>query len=93
MTIKNPAHPSAILRECLDDTGWSISEFADKLQINTATATQLLNGHCEISSNVAVALEQLGWSDAEFWLRCQANYDLAQARRAPEPAPRANPPA
>ena len=35
MNIKNPAHPSAILRECLDDTGWSISEFADKLRINT----------------------------------------------------------
>ena len=85
MTIKNPAHPSAILRECLDDIGWSINEFADKLRINTATATQLLNGHCEISPNVAVALEQINWSDADFWLRLQANYDLAQARRESQP--------
>lgn len=85
MTIKNSAHPSAILRECLDDTGWSINEFADKLRINTDAATQLLNGHCEISPNVAVALEQIDWSDADFWLRLQANYDLAQARQEAQP--------
>lgn len=85
MTIKNPAHPSDILQECLDDTGWSISEFADKLQINIATATQLLNGHCGISPNLAVALEQINWSDADFWMRLQANYDLAQDRRESQP--------
>ena len=85
MTIKNPAHPSAILRECLDDIGWSINEFADKLRINTDDATQLLNGHCGIYPRVALALEQIGWSDADFWLRLQANYDLAQARLEVQP--------
>ena len=85
MTIKNPAHPSAILRECLDDIGWSINEFANKLRINTDTATQLLNGHCGIYPKVALALEQIGWSDADFWMRLQANYDLAQARRELQP--------
>lgn len=85
MTIKNPAHPSAILQECLDDIGWSISEFADKLRINTDAATQLLNGHCGIYPKVALALEQIGWSDADFWMRLQANYDFAQARRELQP--------
>ncbi len=81
MAIKNPAHPSAILRECLGDAGWSVNEFADSLGISGDTVGQLLNGHCGISPSVALALERMGWSDADFWMRLQANYDLAQARR------------
>ena len=27
-------------------------------------------------------LEAVGWSNAEFWVRRQAHYDLAQARKA-----------
>jgi len=29
---------------------------------------------------MAIRLEKAGWSNAEFWLRLQAAYDLAQAR-------------
>ena len=28
-----------------------------------------------------MGLEAVGWSNAEFWMRLQANYDLAQERR------------
>lgn len=30
---------------------------------------------------LALRLERIGWSNAEFWMRLQAHYDLAQARR------------
>ena len=30
---------------------------------------------------MAIALERLGWSDAGFWMRLQAAYELAQERR------------
>jgi plasmid maintenance system antidote protein VapI len=30
---------------------------------------------------MAIRLEKAGWSNAEFWLRRQASYDLAQARK------------
>jgi len=30
---------------------------------------------------MALALERQGWSNADFWMRLQAAYDLAQARR------------
>ena len=33
---------------------------------------------------MALALERIGWSNANFWMRMQANYDLAQARREME---------
>ncbi len=30
---------------------------------------------------MAIRLEKAGWSNADHWLRLQAAYDLAQARR------------
>ena len=30
---------------------------------------------------MALALEDIGWGTADHWLRMQASYDLAQARR------------
>ena len=29
---------------------------------------------------MAIRLEKVGWSNAEFWVRLQTYYDLAQAR-------------
>ena len=29
---------------------------------------------------MAIRLEKIGWSNAEFWMRLQTYYDLAQAR-------------
>ena len=31
---------------------------------------------------MALALEDIGWGTAEHWVRMQASYELAQARRA-----------
>ena len=33
---------------------------------------------------MAIRLEKAGWSNAEFWMRRQASYDLAQARQSGE---------
>ena len=96
MTAKNPTHPSASIRIGLDETGWSVDQLAHKLGLCPDTAAQLINGQCSISPAIAQALERIGWSDAEFWLRRQANYDLAQARRCetePQTPPRPIPPA
>ena len=30
---------------------------------------------------MAIRLEKAGWSNADFWVRRQAAYDLAQARK------------
>ena len=39
-------------------------------------------------SPLALALERIGWSNAGFWMRLQAGYELAQARRAQAAAER-----
>ena len=45
------------------------------------TLSRVLHGHAAISPEMAIRLEKAGWSTAEFWLRLQAAYDLAQARQ------------
>ena len=82
MTVRNPTHPSETIKDCLQAEGWSVGQFADKLYVSRNTVSRLLNGHCKISPSVALALESIGWSNADFWMRLQAEYDLAAARRA-----------
>ena len=82
MTEKNPVHPGEILKDPYAEVGWTTQEFADRLGVSRNTVSRLLNGHCRISPNVALALERIGWSNADFWMRLQAEYDLAAARRA-----------
>jgi len=41
----------------------------------------VINGQAGISPEMAIRLEKAGWSNADHWLRLQAAYYLAQARR------------
>ena len=82
MTKRNPVHPGKTLRDPLEEVGWTTQEFADKPRVTRNTVSRLLNGHCGISPKVALALESIGWSNADFWMRRQSRFDLAAARRA-----------
>ena len=84
MTKRNPAHPCAILQDSVDEMGWSVTEFSTKLGVSRGAVSRLMKGRCGITPMVALALERIGWSNADFWMRLQANYDLAQARRDEE---------
>ena len=81
MTKRNPAHPGDILQDSLDEMGWSVTEFSERLGMSRSTVSELMESRCGITPVMALALERIGWSKAEFWMRLQANYDLAQARR------------
>ena len=87
MSAQNPTHPAAGLRDDLEAAGWTVNEFAARLGVSRNTVSRLLNGRCAISPGVALALERIGWSNADFWMRRQASYDLAMARRAQEATP------
>ncbi len=82
MTMMNPPHPGRSIREnCLDPLGLSVTEAAEVLGVARHTLSRVLNGHAAISPDMAIRLEKAGWSNAEFWLRRQSAYDLAQARK------------
>ena len=80
MSIANPSHPGVSVRESMAAEGWRVTECADRLGVSRNTMSRLVNGRCGTSPAVALALERIGWSNAEFWMRRQAYYDLAQER-------------
>ncbi|MCY4528517.1 MAG: HigA family addiction module antitoxin [Chloroflexi bacterium] len=83
MPMKNPPHPGLSIRQnCLDPLGLSVTEGAAVLGVARHTLSRVLNGHASISPEMAIRLEKTGWSNADFWLRRQTAYDLAQARRS-----------
>ena len=77
----NPPHLGELIRESMDDVGWNVTETAVRLGCERGTLSRLLNGKAGVSPNMALALEDIGWGTAEHWMRMQAAYELAQARR------------
>ncbi len=85
-TMHDPAHPGESLRDVMLAEGWTVTEAAAKLGCTRQTFSRLLNGRTGISPAMALALERIGWSNAVFWMRRQAQYDLAQERLRQEQA-------
>ncbi|MCY3625218.1 MAG: HigA family addiction module antitoxin [Candidatus Dadabacteria bacterium] len=82
MAMNSPPHPGRSIREnCLVPLGLKVTEAAKILGVARHTLSRVLNGHAAISPEMAIRLEKAGWSNAEFWLRRQTTYDLAQARK------------
>ena len=57
-----------------------MTEASAKLGCTRQTFSRVLNGRGGISPAMALALERIGWSNAAFWVRRQAHYELAQER-------------
>ena len=81
MAMLNPSHPGEILRDNLEAEELSVTEAAARLGCTRQALSRLLNGKAGISPAMALALERLGWSNASFWMRLQAAYELARERR------------
>ena len=77
----NPAHPGECLRESVRAMGWTVTEAAGQLGLSRVMTSRLLNGRARLTAATALAIERLDWGDAEYWMRLQASYDLAQERR------------
>lgn len=81
MAMSNPCHPGEILRDNLGAAELSVTEAASRLGCTRQALSRLLNGKAGISPAMALALERIGWSNAGFWMRLQAAYELEQERR------------
>ena len=79
--MNNPPHPGGGLRYDIEAMGWTVAECARRLGLSRTTLSRVVNGKQPITPAIALALEQIGWSDADTWLRLQAIYDLARERR------------
>ena len=86
VTMANPPHPGANLRGCIDRHGETVTHTAKRLGWSRAKVNRILAGAGSIHPADALALERIGWSSAEFWMRLQVNHDLAKARREADAA-------
>ena len=82
MPMKNPAHPGRIIRSaCLEPLGLSVTEGAKVLGVTRQTLTKIINAKSGVSAEMAIRLAKAFGSTADLWVRMQASYDLAQARK------------
>ena len=82
MPMKNPPHPGLSVRlNCLDPFSLSVTEGARALGVSRTTLSRLINGQAGVSPDMAIRLAKAFGATPEIWIRMQATYDLAQARR------------
>ena len=83
MPMKTPPHPGRIVRQdCIEALELTVTKAAELLGVTRQALNNLVNEKAGISPEMAIRLEKLGWSTADQWMRLQAAYDLAQARRS-----------
>ena len=80
MTMKYPSHPGRLIKADLDELGIGVAEAAAALGVPRQQLYRVVNGESGISPDMALRLEKAIGSTADFWLRLQMAYDLAQAR-------------
>ena len=78
---RDPPHPGSLIRSACLPSASSLETAARLLDLEPAAFIRILDGDSSVSPDLAVRMEALGWSSAELWMKLQAAYDLAQARR------------
>jgi len=82
MSMKSPVHPGGVVKhDCLEPLGLSVTDAAKVLRVTRQALNNIVNGKAGISPEMAIRLEKAFGGTADTWLRMQANYDLAQARK------------
>lgn len=88
MPMFDPSHPGELIKETIEglreETGQklTIEEVALGLGTTRKTLSTIINGKQNITPVMAIKLATaFANTTPEFWLRVQANYDLAQARK------------
>jgi addiction module HigA family antidote len=78
--MKNPAHPGRLLKDDLDELGWTVADAAEALGVTRQQLYRVINGTSAVTPDMAIRLEKGIGTSADTWLRMQSAYDLAQAR-------------
>lgn len=79
--MHNPPHPGEVVKDFLEGT--TVTDAAKALGITRAALSRILNGHANISADMAIRLSEALGTTAELWVNMQAQYDLWQARQKP----------
>lgn len=67
-------HPGYYIKEIIDSEGYSVKEFADKLNISEEDLIKVLDGELNISCELASKLSLVLGTSTEYWLNIQDTY-------------------
>ena len=82
MRMKPPPHPGDFIRtEIMKPMGLSVTATAKVLQVSRPALSNLLNGHADLSGEMALRIEQAFGPKMETLMRMQNSYDIAHARQ------------
>lgn len=83
MLMHNPPHPGEIIRElCIEPMELTVTDAAKALGVSRNALSRVLNGHANISPEMAIRLSIAFNTTSESWLNQQMQYDLWQAEKA-----------
>lgn len=71
-----PIHPGEILREEIDALGLSADELSKELGVPASRITKILNGHWDISKDMALRLAGYFGTTPQLWLNLQKTWEL-----------------
>lgn len=69
-------HPGEYIKDELEAIAMSQHDLCEKTKLSKSEISLLLNGHRNITPNIAVLLENALGIDAEFWMNLQIKYDI-----------------
>jgi addiction module HigA family antidote len=82
MTIHTPPHPGDFIRtEILEPLKLSVAAAAKVLGVSRPTLSTLLNGHSDLSGEMALRLEKAFGVKMDTLMRMQNAFDIAEARK------------
>lgn len=80
--IHNPKHPGCLIKTlCLDPLGISVTDAAKALKVSRPTLSKLINGHINISPEMAIRISVVFSTSDKLWVDLQAGYDLWKAQQ------------
>ena len=77
--------PGELIEELLKSRGWTKRTLAIVLEKGESTVNKIISGKSTVTTEVALALEDVFGVDAEKFLDLQRKYDLAVARISAKP--------
>ena len=82
MTMHSPPHPGDFIwTEIIEPLGLSVAAAAKVLGVSRPTLSTLLNGHSDLSGEMALRLEKAFGVKMDTLMRMQNAFDIAQARK------------
>jgi len=82
MRMLNPRHPGCFIRdEIIDPLELSVTATARVLGVSRPAVSNLLNGHAELSGEMAKRIEKAFGVSMDTLMRMKLSYDIAQTRK------------